>query len=297
MTLPLTLIATLIKAEHRGLSKGLKHGYEDNVVWCDLAKSLSYGPSQLHLYRWDGDAIWYKKGLLESVWVHRYHVITSGDYVVCTGLESSPIVKATFYKEQLQSMYTGPPISCVPELALVYKEEGTGTVTYYDPMDARDPGWPRSVTYPKEYYYYDGVSIDIAYVIRKVKEEYEAKRKANNIKLTVEAVVKVLGKGDYRWNSYSNTIIERVLVSTEREYCYDSDGYQDYYDRDKYEDRTLFTVTTAEVETGTKIVLTGTDRCRVSTITLLDEVNPDLNTQSVVVWKDKDAVSADITPM
>lgn len=84
--------------------------------------------------------------------------------------------------------------------------------------------------------------------------------------MTIVAQVKYLDDGDYRWNSYYHTIVERVVGSNN---VNDDDSEGDcYYGEDVYEGKTLFKIT--ETDTCTCISLSGTKDCKLATLTTFD---------------------------
>lgn len=275
--LPLTLITTLINAEYRSLDNALKWGYEDNVVWCNLSSSCS-NHSQMHLYRWDGDAIWYKQGLITSDWIRRYDVTTKGDYVICTGLgiAISPVATATFRNQRLCSMYTGSPLDSVPQHALVYHEESKVTVIH--------DNWISSMKHSKEYYYHQGRRGNVECVSKLIKEEYLEGRKNSNIKTALAIARKVLKEGSYQWDELSNLIVKVAEVRIDQQPYYNPEA-DDFYEEVETKIVPMFSVNFVEVDGGTKITLTGLRKIpTISTITVVDHIDPKLNTEPEIVW-------------
>ena len=192
--LPHTLIVDLILAEYRLIGTKLTCGYQDNVVWVDLQSGSGCHKSKLVFYRCNGEGIWRKTGPLGLTWKKCYTMETRGEYVICTGLDISPIVRATFCEGKLSSMYTGSPMDCKPEYALTYRTELKKTVEYYefDAMDNTHYPWFKDIIEPKECYYYSGVYCTSEYVGKKVKDTYLAQRDASNKGVTLRAVMKIM---------------------------------------------------------------------------------------------------------
>lgn len=299
--LPLDLITTLISAEHRSIGKQLRHGYEKNVVWCNLAPYTGpyeiQGESDFHLYRWDGDAIWYKRGMLGSDWTQRYSISTSGNhntgtYTICTGIAPSPIVKATFQRQRLCSIYTGSRLAATPEPALIYADEAFTTHLRYG--DNRDPDdnlvIPYKVKHPKEYYYYQGKDgYNMKDTVRAIKGDYIAERLMSNKRVTLAAVEQLLGKGDYNWTTYDwckNAYITRRVLLWKSKDKYDLSGRKKEGD-ERYDDRSVLEVTgLSETDLGTTITLTGVEDCQIDSLTVFDPANGEAAAAHTnVVWK------------
>jgi len=302
MAIPLTLVQNLIMAELRptGL-KTLHCGYEGNIVICNLAGIhesgsyldllADYPQYEYHLYRWNGDSIWYKRGLGESPWIQRYTATTEGNYVTCTGLKSSPLVKATFRDQKLSSPCTGPPTSCTPEFALVYKEP---VVIVTNPVSLRPSHRvipPVKTTYPKEYYYLRGHESNSKAISDQVKADCLELRRVRKNTVVFETLKKLLNTDD-RWsyNIGGDVLFRRMRVGYESDHGYERDSDHDRYETrdydEVYEDKPMFTVSSVDDDTGTTITLKGTPESEISSIIIVIKDDKELHVEPVVVWND-----------
>lgn len=297
--LPLSLMETLIKAEIRQLDSALTYGYEGYVICAELiinGNSFS-NERAYHLYQWMGDAILYKRGLLSDTWTKKYDVKYTGDYVVLTGTDSSPLIRATFKDQILWSMVEPDPMTqeLMAQPALLYCEEGKKTHHIYDRYDEFPP-WPHTITTPKEYYYWRGYSAEADSIVTTMKREREAaETKARNdahSNAVLKTLTTVMGKRVFKYFRRHNRVTHTYYTGQRINCGYDSDGPE--YEEESIE-LDLFGVSIEECDFGQKTTLrscyrggqfdkSNVKKWAAERITLLNNKLHSIGGEPAVVW-------------